>query len=58
VKWSYGTVLGERRIMYIRVTLYWGYLIILWLFHLGVSCTVVVLTCFVMHGWVYVWVLW
>jgi len=24
--------------------------IILWLFHLGVSCTAVVLTCFVMYG--------
>jgi hypothetical protein len=41
--------------MYIRVNLYWGYLIILWLFHLGISwtvfvvtCTVVVSTCFVM----------
>jgi hypothetical protein len=38
------------RTMYIRVTLYWAYLIILWLFHFGVSCTVVVLTCFVMCG--------
>jgi len=50
--------------MYIKVTLYWGYLIILWLFHLGIcctvfisTCTVVVLTCFVMLGCVYVWVL-
>jgi len=40
--------------MYISVTLYCGYLIILWLFHLGISCTgfvlictVVVLFCFV-----------
>jgi hypothetical protein len=31
--------------MYIRVTLYGGNLIILWLFHLGISCTVVALTC-------------
>ena len=31
---------------YIRGTLYWGYFIILWLFHLGISCTVVVLTFF------------
>ena len=41
--------------MYIRVTLYCGHLIILWLFHLGISCVVfvsicivVVLYCFVM----------
>jgi len=46
VKWnevSYGKVLGDNSTMYIRVTLYWGYLIVLWLFHSGVSCTVVVL---------------
>jgi hypothetical protein len=62
---SYGEVLGDKSAMYIRVTLYWGYLIILWLFHLGTSCTVfvltctvVVLTCFVMCGCVYVWVFW
>jgi hypothetical protein len=43
--------------MYISANLHWGYLIILWLFHLGISwtvvvvtCTVVVLTCFVMCG--------
>src|SRR5215475_4398679 len=43
--------------MYIRVTLYCGYLIILLLFHLCISCTVsvlvctlVVLYCFVMCG--------
>jgi hypothetical protein len=41
--------------MYIRVKLYCGHLIVLWLFHLGISwnlfvliCTVVVLYCFVM----------
>jgi hypothetical protein len=28
----------------------WGYLIKLWLFHWGISCTVVVLICFVMCG--------
>jgi len=33
-KVSYGEVLGNKSIMYIRVTLYWGYLIVLWLFHL------------------------
>jgi hypothetical protein len=36
-KWievSYGEVLGDNSAMYIRVTLYWGYLIVLWLFHL------------------------
>jgi hypothetical protein len=50
-------VLWDKSAMYIRVTLYWGYLIILWLSHLGISCTVlvlactvVVLTCFVMCG--------
>jgi hypothetical protein len=43
--------------------IHWGYLIILWLFHLGISwtvvvvtCTVVVLSCFVMCVCVYVWV--
>jgi hypothetical protein len=30
----------DKGSMYIRVTLYCGHLIILWLFHLGVSCTV------------------
>ena len=53
IKWnevSYGEVLGDKSVMYIRVTLYWVYLIVLWLFHLGVSCTVVVVTYFVMCG--------
>jgi hypothetical protein len=40
--------------MYIRVTLYWGNLIVLWLVHLGMSCNVVVFICFVMCGCVYV----
>jgi hypothetical protein len=31
---SYGDVLGDKSTMYIRVTLCWGYLIVLWLFHL------------------------
>jgi hypothetical protein len=61
-KWSeWSEVLRDKSVMYITVTLYWGYLIILWLFHLGISCTVVVLTCtivvltsFVMCGFVYV----
>jgi len=37
VEWSgmsYGEILGDESTMYIRVTLYWGYLIVLWLFHL------------------------
>jgi hypothetical protein len=41
----------------VPLTLYWGYLIILWLLNLGISCTifvftctVVVLNCFVMWG--------
>jgi hypothetical protein len=29
-----GEVLGDKSTMHIRVTLYWGYLIVLWLFHL------------------------
>ena len=32
-KVSYGEVLGDKSTMYIRVTLYSGYLIVLWLFH-------------------------
>jgi len=35
----------DKGAMYIRVTLYCGHLIILWLFHLGISCTVFVLIC-------------
>jgi len=31
---SYGEVLGYKSVMYVRVTLYWGYLIVLWLFYL------------------------
>ena len=54
IKWS--EFLRDKSAMYIRVTLYWGYLIILWLFNLELSCTVVVLTCFVMCGCGYVWV--
>jgi hypothetical protein len=56
-KVSYGEVLGDKSAMYTRVTLYWGYLLVLWLFHLGISCnvfvltyTVVVLSCFLMCG--------
>jgi len=51
VKWSdwtevsYGEVLVDKGAMYIRVTLYCGNLIILWLFHLGISCIVFVLIC-------------
>ena len=66
VKWSemsYGEVLGDKSTVYFRVTLYWVYLFILWLFHLGISCTVVVstctvvvFTCFVICGCEYVWV--
>jgi hypothetical protein len=61
VKWSdwsevsYGEVLVNKGAMYIRVTLYCGHLLILRLFHVGISCTafvlictVVVLYCFVM----------
>jgi hypothetical protein len=52
---SYSEVLVDKCAMYIIVTVYCGHLIILWLFHLGISstvfvlnCTVVVLYCFVM----------
>ena len=31
---SYGEVLGDKNILHIRVTLNWGYFIVLWLFHL------------------------
>jgi hypothetical protein len=64
VKWSYGEVLVDKDAMYIMVTLYCGHLIILRLFHLGISCTVfvlictvVVLYCFVTCVCVYVYVL-
>jgi hypothetical protein len=33
LKWTevcYGVDLGDKITMYIRVTLYWGYLIVLW----------------------------
>ena len=45
VKRSYGEVIGDKVAMYISVTLYWGYMTILCLFHLGISCTVFVLIC-------------
>jgi hypothetical protein len=60
VKWSevkWVTVNpGDKSAMYIRVTLYWGYLYcdyFIWC----VTFTVAVLTCFVVCGCVYVWVL-
>ena len=39
---------------YVTIRNYFGYLIILRIFNLGISCTVVVLTCFVMCGCAYV----
>jgi hypothetical protein len=59
----------NKSAMYVRVTLYWGYVIVLWLFHLvcilycvcfNLFCNVWVCVCvgFVMCGCVYVWVLW
>jgi hypothetical protein len=42
---SYSEVLVDKCAMYISVTLYCGNLIILWLFHLGISWTVFVLNC-------------
>jgi len=41
VKWSevsYGEVLGDKSPMHMRMTLYWGYLIVLWLFYLVCVC--------------------
>jgi hypothetical protein len=42
---SYGEVIADKGAMYSRVNLYGGYLIILSLFHLEISCTVFVLIC-------------
>ena len=39
VKWGevgYGEVLVDKGALYIRVNLYRGYLIVLWLFHFGI----------------------
>ena len=58
---SYGEVLVDKGAMYIRVTLYCGRLIILWLFHLGISCTVFVLICSVVVLYclvMCVWIVW
>jgi len=71
LKWSevsYIEVLGDKSTMQIRVTLYWGYLIVLWLFyvvctlycgcfHLFCNMWVCVYVGFVMCGCVHVWVL-
>jgi hypothetical protein len=48
LKWSevsYVDILVDKGAMFISVTLYCGHLIILWLFHFGISCTVFVLIC-------------
>jgi hypothetical protein len=42
---SYGEVSVDKVAMYIRVTLYCGYLMIFLLFNLGIYCTVFVLIC-------------
>jgi hypothetical protein len=54
---SYDEALMDKGAMYIRVTLYCRYIIILWLFRLGISytvfvliCTLVVSYCFVICG--------
>jgi len=55
--WSeliYTEVLRDKSNMHIRVTLYWAYLIVLWLFYL--MC-ILHCGCFVMCECVYVWVL-
>ena len=44
-------VLGDKSTLYIRVTLYWGYLIVLWLFHL-----VCILYCGCLNWFCDVWV--
>jgi len=54
LKWSevsYSEVLGDKSVMYVRVTLYWGYLIVLWLFHL-----VCILYCGCFNWFCNVWV--
>jgi len=61
LKWSevsYVEVLGDKSTMHIRVTLYWGYLIVLWLFYLVciLYCGCCNLYCNVCVC-VYVWVL-
>ena len=53
LKWSevsYGEVLGDKSTMYIRMTLNWGYLTVLWLFHL-----VCILYCGCFHMFCNVW---
>jgi hypothetical protein len=48
LKWSevsYGKFIVDKVAMYIKMTLYCGHLIILWLFHLGISCNAFVLIC-------------
>jgi hypothetical protein len=65
---SYVEVLGDKSNIHVRVTLYWGYLIVLWLLYLmcilycgcfNLFCNMWVCVCvgFVMCGCVYVWVL-
>ena len=53
---SYGEILGDKSTMHIRVTLYSRVLDCIVTFIWCVSCTVAVLTCFVICGCVYVWV--
>jgi len=64
---SYCEVLGNKNILYIRITLYLGYLIVLWLFHLvcilycgcfNLFCNVWVCVCVGVGMWgcVYGWV--
>jgi len=58
VKWSYVEVFKDKSNMHIKVTVYWGYLIVLLLFYLAcILYCVFVLTCFVIFEYVYVWVL-
>ena len=65
---SYVEVLGDKSTMHIRVTFYWGYLIVLWLFYLvrilfsgcfNLFCNMWVCVCvgFVLSGCLYMWVL-
>ena len=54
VKWSevsYVEVLGDKSTMHIRATIYWGYLIVLWLFYL-----VCILYCGCFNWFCNVWV--
>jgi hypothetical protein len=60
VKWCNGEVRGVKSTMYIRVTLHWGYLIVLWMFYVvcvlycgcfNLFCNVCVCVCVCVCVW-------